>query len=201
MKDFIPHYSKSQFFVQIFNYDKTIYPDWHTILKVKFLSKNSILTSFHEFFTQKKMDNFLGKPKLNFWTKNEDFEQCVPKLAIYGFYPSVPIFIKWTKAAAFIREIKCARVKRVLRVTKEGVKSTKCAIIISHLLDVASLVWNLILSNDHCDQSTDRSDVQLVDGSSKARALSLALKAHSYNSNLYGFLLHTIRKVKFLSKN
>ena len=24
-------------------------------------------------------------------------------------------------------------------------------------------VWNLILSNDHCDQSTDRSDVQLVD--------------------------------------
>ena len=23
------------------------------------------------------MDNFLGKEKLNFWTKNEDFEQCV----------------------------------------------------------------------------------------------------------------------------
>ena len=22
------------------------------------------------------MDNFLGKSKLNFWTKNEDFEQC-----------------------------------------------------------------------------------------------------------------------------
>ena len=82
----------------------------HTILKVKFLSKNSILTKnkhfheiftqnffwqffswnqscqqlkspkpqhFHEFFTPKKIDNFLGKSKLNFWTKNEDFEQCV----------------------------------------------------------------------------------------------------------------------------
>ena len=31
---------------------------------------------FHEFFTQ-KVDNFHGKSKLNFWTKNEDFEQCV----------------------------------------------------------------------------------------------------------------------------
>ena len=78
----------------------------HTIGKVKFLSKNSILTTpqhFHEFltiflvksklstakkpktttfsvftsfFTQKKIDNFLGKSKLNFWTKNVDFEQC-----------------------------------------------------------------------------------------------------------------------------
>ena len=81
----------------------------HTIRKVKFLSKNSILTKsehFHEFFVQnffdnfsreikgcqqlkgpkpqhfhefftKKIDNFFGKSKLNFWTKNEDFEQCV----------------------------------------------------------------------------------------------------------------------------
>ena len=80
----------------------------HTIRKVKFLSRNSILTKpqhFHEFFTQiflaiflvksklstakkpktttfsrvfhpNKIDNFLGKSKLNFWTKNEDFEQC-----------------------------------------------------------------------------------------------------------------------------
>ena len=77
----------------------------HTIRKVKFLSINSILTKskqFHEFFTQiflvksklstakkpktttfsrvfhpKKIDNFLGKSKMNIWTKNEDFEQCV----------------------------------------------------------------------------------------------------------------------------
>ena len=108
----------------------------HTIRKVKYLSKNSILTKpqhFHKFFTQifltiflvksklstaqksknhniftsfspliiflvksklstakksktttfsrdfhpKKIDDFLGKSKLNFWTKNEDFEQCV----------------------------------------------------------------------------------------------------------------------------
>ena len=31
---------------------------------------------FHEFFTQ-KIDNFHWISKLNFWTKNEDFEQCV----------------------------------------------------------------------------------------------------------------------------
>ena len=80
----------------------------HTMIKVKFLSKNSILTKpqhFHEFFTQIFFDKFLvksklltakksktatflrvftqnnstiflGKSKLNFWTKNEDFEQC-----------------------------------------------------------------------------------------------------------------------------
>ena len=81
----------------------------HTILKVKFLSKNSNLTKnqhFYKFFAQiflaiflvksklstakksktttfsrvfhpNKIDNFFGKSKLNFWTKNEDFEQCV----------------------------------------------------------------------------------------------------------------------------
>ena len=27
------------------------------------------------------MDNFLEKSKLNFWTKNEDFEQCVPYIS------------------------------------------------------------------------------------------------------------------------
>ena len=42
------------------------------IRKVKFLSKNSIFTSF----SPKKIGNFLGKSKWNFWTKNEDFEQC-----------------------------------------------------------------------------------------------------------------------------
>ena len=53
----------------------------HTIRKVKFLSKNSILTkpqhfpkttTFSRVFHQ-KIDNFHGKSKLNFWTKNEDF--------------------------------------------------------------------------------------------------------------------------------
>ena len=27
-------------------------------------------------FSSKKIDKFLGKSKLNFWTRNEDFEQC-----------------------------------------------------------------------------------------------------------------------------
>ena len=90
---------------------KKVYFTTNTIQKVKFLSKNSILTKpqhFHEFFTKmfltiflvksklstakkpktttfsrvfspKKINNFLGKSKLNFWTKNEDFEQCVFK--------------------------------------------------------------------------------------------------------------------------
>ena len=30
---------------------------------------------FHDFFTP-KIDNFLWKSKLNFWTRNEAFEQC-----------------------------------------------------------------------------------------------------------------------------
>ena len=41
---------------------------YHTIRKVK-------SQHFHEFFTQ-KIDNFHGKSKLNFLTKNEDFGQC-----------------------------------------------------------------------------------------------------------------------------
>ena len=50
------HYSKSQIFVKKFNFDKT--------------------PTFSRVFHPKKIDNFLGKSKLNFWTKNEDFEQC-----------------------------------------------------------------------------------------------------------------------------
>ena len=76
----------------------------HTIRKVKFFSKNSIstkpqhfhkmfltiflvksklstakkskTTTFSRVFHPQKIDDFLGKSKLNFWTKNEDFEQC-----------------------------------------------------------------------------------------------------------------------------
>ena len=101
----------------------------HTIRKVKFLSKNSILTKpkhFHEFFIQisltiflvksklstakksktatfsrvfhpKKSTIFFGKSKLNFWTKNEDFEQCVKitwfHLVNVGFKSY--LFLRW----------------------------------------------------------------------------------------------------------
>ena len=34
-------------------------------------------TTFSRIFHPQKIDNFLGKSKLNFWTKNEDLEQCV----------------------------------------------------------------------------------------------------------------------------
>ena len=36
--------------------------------------KKSKTTTFSRVFHPKKIDNFLGKSKLNFWTKNEDFE-------------------------------------------------------------------------------------------------------------------------------
>ena len=39
-------------------------------------AKKSKTTIFSRVFhPRKKIDNFLGKSKLNFWTKNEDFEQ------------------------------------------------------------------------------------------------------------------------------
>ena len=38
-------------------------------------AKKSKTTTFSRIF-HPKIDNFLGKLKLNFWTKNEDFEQC-----------------------------------------------------------------------------------------------------------------------------
>ena len=37
-------------------------------------AKKSKTTTFSRVFHPKKINNFLGKSKLNFWTKNEDFE-------------------------------------------------------------------------------------------------------------------------------
>ena len=77
---------KSQLFVQTFNFDKT--PPFSRVFHPKFFwqffswnqscqqLKSPKPQQFHEFFTQ-KIDNFFGKSKLNFWTKNEYFEQCV----------------------------------------------------------------------------------------------------------------------------
>ena len=53
-----------------FNFDKT-----PTFSQVQILAKKSKISTFSQVFP-KKIDNFLGKLKLNFWTKNEDFEQC-----------------------------------------------------------------------------------------------------------------------------
>ena len=39
-------------------------------------AKKSKTTTFSRVFTPKEIDNLLGKSKLNFWTKSEDFEQC-----------------------------------------------------------------------------------------------------------------------------
>ena len=80
------HYSKSHIFVQKTNFDKT--PTFSRVFHPNFFwqlfswnqscqqLKSPKSQHFHEFFTQ-KIDNFLGKSKLNFWTENGDFEQCV----------------------------------------------------------------------------------------------------------------------------
>ena len=72
----VPDYSKSQIFVQKFNFDKTptFWQVFHPNFFWQFFSwsqscqqlKSPKPQHFHEFFTQKK-DNFLGKTKLNFW--------------------------------------------------------------------------------------------------------------------------------------
>ena len=45
-------------------------------------AKKPKTTTFSRAFHPKKIDNFLGKSKLNFWTKNEDFEQCASQKKI-----------------------------------------------------------------------------------------------------------------------
>ena len=75
------HYSKSQIFVQKINFDKTfsrVFLSKIFLVKSKLsTAKKSKTTTFSRVFHPKKIDNFLGKSKSNFWTKNEDFEQCV----------------------------------------------------------------------------------------------------------------------------
>ena len=90
------HYSKSQIFVQKFNFDKT--PTFSRVFNAnffwQFFSWNQSCQQlkcpkpqhFHEFFTQKIIDNFLGNSKLNFCTKNEDFEQCVHTYFVHLHY-------------------------------------------------------------------------------------------------------------------
>ena len=81
----LTHYSKSQIFVQKFNFDKT--PTFSRVFHPNFFwqffswnqscqqLKSPKPQHFHEFFTLKIV--FFGKSKLNFRIKNEDFEQCV----------------------------------------------------------------------------------------------------------------------------
>ena len=43
-------------------------------------AKQSKTTTLSRVFHPQKIDNFFWKSKLNFWTKNEDFEQCEKKI-------------------------------------------------------------------------------------------------------------------------
>ena len=60
----------------------------HTIRKVKFLSKNSILTHFHEFFTQNYFDNFSREIKVvnSYKAQNHNiFTSFLPKIILTIF--------------------------------------------------------------------------------------------------------------------
>ena len=79
----IAHYSQSHFFVQKFHFDKT--QTFSQVFQPKvfrqFFSWNQSCKQlkspkpqdFHEFFTQNNSTIFLGKSKLNFWTKKWRF--------------------------------------------------------------------------------------------------------------------------------
>ena len=83
------HYSKSQIFCPKIQFWQN--PNIFTSFSPKFFltiflvksklstAKKSKTTTFSRVFHPQKIENFLGKSKLNFWTKNEDFEQCVKK--------------------------------------------------------------------------------------------------------------------------
>ena len=95
------HYSKSQIIVQKFHFDFVIFlgkkscqqlkiPNIFTSFSPEFFffltifswkqscqqAKKSKTAAFSRVFTQNSKTIFLGKSKLNFRTKNKDFEQC-----------------------------------------------------------------------------------------------------------------------------
>ena len=74
--DFCP---KNQFWRFWPNFFLTIFFDNFLVNSKLSTAKKSKTTTFSRVFHPKKIDNFLGKSKLNFWTKNEDFEQCVKR--------------------------------------------------------------------------------------------------------------------------
>ena len=51
-------------------------------------AKKTKTTTFSRVFHPKKIDKFLGKSKLNFWTKNEEFEQCAFEFNLPSFSSS-----------------------------------------------------------------------------------------------------------------
>ena len=85
------HYSKSQFFVQKFNFGKTstfswvFHPNFFDNFSCEIKAVNSLEVQNHNIFTSfspPKINNFLEKSKLIFWTKYEDFEQCVKDVSV-----------------------------------------------------------------------------------------------------------------------
>ena len=68
-------------------------------------AKKSKTTTFSRVFHPNKIDNFHGKSKLNFWTKNEDFEQCdiVIKGRIRTRDISVTTSKKYSKRTMWVR--------------------------------------------------------------------------------------------------
>ena len=75
------HYSKGQFFVQKPRHFTSFSPkNFLTIFLVKSKlsrAKQSKTTSFSRVFHPEKIDNFLGKSKLNFWTQKMKISKSV----------------------------------------------------------------------------------------------------------------------------
>ena len=92
---FQAHYSKSQIFVQKFNFDKT--------------------PTFSRVFHPNFFDNFLGKSKLNFWTKNEDFKIRVTRF-FYNLMPTHYAF-RW----AHISKTNVRQNQLILKCKQSGV--------------------------------------------------------------------------------
>ena len=71
-------------------------------------------------FSPKKIDNFLGKSKLNFWTKNEDFEQCV-EVGFWAFITFFPFILQlWEQS-----QIDNSRLRDELSKTRDELSAAK----------------------------------------------------------------------------
>ena len=94
------HYSKRSILTKNQTFSRVFQPKFFLIIflvKSKLsTAKKSKITTFSRVFHPQKIDNFLGKSKLNFWTKKEDFEQCV--FQVFFFFSSSTLALKvlWT---------------------------------------------------------------------------------------------------------
>ena len=92
---------------------------------------------FHEFFTKKKVEHFLRKSKLNFWSKNEDFEPC-ERLRDYGrFFPGLSTFDLTSNSWFDCSSVKSYSEALKLQPQFEAARSRRYAVLCHHKLEQA----------------------------------------------------------------